>query len=215
MANLITTILGRSGTGKSSSIRNLDPKITTIISTDGKILPVKGASKFTVKQVSGEDPNELFKILDELKNDPTQKIVVLDAFTQWGETLMFYCNHRYKGFDRQNAYNDAVFRLFERLKALNGKMVFLFAHPVIGETFESEDTVVAKIDNKQRKGIIEERSTILLMARIIKEGNTIKYVFETVPTVKTPTKAPIGMFNTDTIDNDLQIVVDKIKEYYA
>lgn len=43
MANLIG-IVGASGTGKSSSLRNLDPNKTFIINVQGKQLPFKGSA---------------------------------------------------------------------------------------------------------------------------------------------------------------------------
>ena len=134
--SMIVTIAGRSGTGKSTSIRNLNPETTAIISTDGKPMPFKGAGKFKIAEVGGEDPKEMFTLLDSLRDNKTIENVVIDAFSQWSEALTFYCNRKYKGFDRQNNYNDALFMFFEKLKALEGKVVFIFAHPVIGETFE-------------------------------------------------------------------------------
>ena len=38
-------VVGESGTGKSTSLRNLDPKCTFVISTTGKPLPLKGYKK--------------------------------------------------------------------------------------------------------------------------------------------------------------------------
>ena len=214
MANLIVTVLGNSGTGKSTSIRNLDKKTTTIISTDSKIMPFKGYKEFDIRQVTGEKPNDLFAILKELKDDKTKQVIVLDAFTEWSDSLLFYCNQKYIGFERQNKYNDATFYLVERLKELENKIVFIFAHPVIGETFEGDDAVIVQTANKQRKGIIERASTILLMARAVKVDKELEYRFETKSNGVTPVKAPVEMFSEEYIPNDLQIVVDKIKEYY-
>lgn len=48
MANLIA-IVGQSGSGKSSSIRTLDPKETFIVNVASKPLPFKGwRSKYTI-----------------------------------------------------------------------------------------------------------------------------------------------------------------------
>lgn len=215
MKNIIVTILGRSGAGKSSSIRNLDPATTAIISTDAKPLPFKGSGKFeNIVEVNGENPELMFAILDKLANNTTIKTVVIDAFTQWGEAMSFFFNKKFRGFDRQNAYNDAVFTFWDMLPKLKGKIVYVFAHPVIGETYDGEDTIVAKVDNKQRKGIIEERSTVVLMARSIKDGEEMKYIFETKSNGKTPTKAPPGMFEGKEIENDLEFVNKRIEEYY-
>ena len=39
-------IVGRSGTGKSTSLRNLDPATTAVLNTERKQLPFKGANEF-------------------------------------------------------------------------------------------------------------------------------------------------------------------------
>ena len=45
MANCVI-ILGKSGTGKSTSIKTLDPKETVILNVLGKKLPFKGSNTF-------------------------------------------------------------------------------------------------------------------------------------------------------------------------
>ena len=56
MANAVI-ILGKSGTGKSSSIKGLDPKETVVLNVLGKKLPFKGSSSL----YSTENKN-LFRI---------------------------------------------------------------------------------------------------------------------------------------------------------
>lgn len=58
MANC-SIILGASGTGKSSSIKGLDPKETVIINVLGKKLPFKGSAK-----VYNQENKNLFQVDD-------------------------------------------------------------------------------------------------------------------------------------------------------
>lgn len=58
MANAII-ILGKSGTGKSTSIKNLDPKSTLIINVLGKRLPFKGS-----KSIYNTENKNLFQLDD-------------------------------------------------------------------------------------------------------------------------------------------------------
>ena len=54
MAAETIAIVGESGTGKSTSLRNLDPSETFIISTTGKPLPFKGyRKKYIPMQING------------------------------------------------------------------------------------------------------------------------------------------------------------------
>ena len=50
MANAVI-ILGKSGTGKSSSIKTLNPKDTIILNVLGKKLPFKGSSSLYNKDI--------------------------------------------------------------------------------------------------------------------------------------------------------------------
>ena len=68
MANAVI-ILGKSGTGKSSSIKGLDPKETVILNVLGKKLPFKGSSSLYNK----ENKN-LFRV-----DDYTQVISMLQG----------------------------------------------------------------------------------------------------------------------------------------
>jgi hypothetical protein len=215
MDNIIVTILGQSGTGKSTSIRNLDPKTTAIISTDGKPLPIKGASKFkALVRLDDGKPEAMMALLKRVKDNDEIKVVVIDAFTQWSEKLMYHCNQKFRNYERQNNYNNAVFEFWNELPNLKGKQVYVFAHPTIGETFDGDDAVVAKVENKLRRGIIEQLSTVLLMARANKTEQGIEYVFETQTNGRTPAKSPMGLFEELSIDNDLSLVSKAITEYY-
>ena len=68
MANAII-ILGKSGTGKSSSIKGLDPKETVVLNVLGKKLPFKGSSALYNKEAKN-----LFRI-----DDYTQAINMLQG----------------------------------------------------------------------------------------------------------------------------------------
>lgn len=58
MANCVI-ILGKSGTGKSTSIKTLDPKETVILNVLGKKLPFKGSGS-----VYNKDNKNLFRVAD-------------------------------------------------------------------------------------------------------------------------------------------------------
>lgn len=68
MANAII-ILGKSGTGKSTSIKGLDPKSTVVLNVLGKKLPFKGSSL-----LYNEKNKNLFRI-----DDYTQAINMLQG----------------------------------------------------------------------------------------------------------------------------------------
>ena len=72
-------IMGESGTGKSTSIRNCDPTTTAIVNPVGKPLPFRGSKKFVT--LNGETDAD--KICDFMRNQTKagKKIIVVDDFT--------------------------------------------------------------------------------------------------------------------------------------
>ena len=91
MAELIA-IVGASGSGKSTSLRNLNPEETFIINVAGKPLPIKGfkknykllqqnpeTKKFTGNLYNTSDVSKISQVLKIIdKTRPEVKIVVLE-----------------------------------------------------------------------------------------------------------------------------------------
>lgn len=81
MAN-VSVILGKSGTGKSTSIKTLNPKETIIINVLGKRLPFKGSNSLYNKENKNlfrlDDYTQVIKLLDEVNKQQQVKNVVID-----------------------------------------------------------------------------------------------------------------------------------------
>lgn len=82
MANL-AIILGKSGTGKSTSIKTLNPQETIIINVLGKKLPFKGSSKlYNIENKNAfqkESYEEIITLLQQINTAaPHVKNIVLD-----------------------------------------------------------------------------------------------------------------------------------------
>lgn len=76
-------ILGDTGSGKSTSIKSLDPKETVIINVLGKRLPFKGSNSSYSKEnknlFTTSDYNFVLALLDNISNNALHvKNVVLD-----------------------------------------------------------------------------------------------------------------------------------------
>lgn len=86
MANVIV-ILGQSGTGKSTSIRTLNPEETIIINPLKKLLPFKGASKMYSVEKNNYLPKASYgNIIDKLKeahSNPKVKNIIIDDKRQF------------------------------------------------------------------------------------------------------------------------------------
>lgn len=84
MANNVI-ILGKTGTGKSTSMKTLNPKETVIINILGKKLPFKGSASLYNKESKNlfqiEDYNELINFLTSInKNAAHVKNIIIDDF---------------------------------------------------------------------------------------------------------------------------------------
>lgn len=82
MANCVI-VMGASGTGKSTSIKGLDPKETVVFNILGKKLPFKGSAKSYSKDnknlLQVEDHNSLNQLLVSIsKNAGHVKNVIID-----------------------------------------------------------------------------------------------------------------------------------------
>src|SRR6266851_2709948 len=83
-------IMGESGTGKSTSIRNLNPKETFIINVLNKPLPFKGyksnytklsADGLTGNYYSSDDYQAIERLVRKINNDrPEIKNLIIDDF---------------------------------------------------------------------------------------------------------------------------------------
>lgn len=84
MANAII-ILGKSGTGKSTSIKSLDPKTTIVVNVLGKRLPFKGSNGLYSKENKNlyhlEDYQKVVDFLNavELSRADVKNIIIDDS----------------------------------------------------------------------------------------------------------------------------------------
>lgn len=82
MANCVI-VMGASGTGKSTSIKGLEPKETVVVNILGKKLPFKGSAKAYSKENKNmfqiEDYNSLNQLLSSINKNATYvKNVIID-----------------------------------------------------------------------------------------------------------------------------------------
>lgn len=221
MANLIA-ITGPSGTGKSTSIENLNSDETYIINTLAKPLPFKGSSaSYTVDKKnigSTTDWGDIVRILRGVStNRPEIKTIVLDdvGFVMSTE---FFKRANETGFTKFSDIGSHMFQIMNTAKSLRDDLnvVFMFHEDLaLVEGFtpiKKIKTIGKLLDDKFTPEAI---FTIMLWTKVSfdKEG-AASYKFITNRTPNYPAKSPKGMFDSLEIDNDLEKVLAKIKEYY-
>lgn len=222
MASKLVAIIGPTGTGKSTSIKHLDPKETYIINVAKKELPFKGAEKLynsenkNYKEI--DDANEITRLLRNIsdKAPHIKNIVIEDSNYIMGFNIVSKATE--VGFTKFSLMAKDMVELFKETRKLRDDItVFYFSHP---ETIEDSGEIVGYkmktagklLDNQI---VLEGLFTICLYTHVeeSKDG-TMSYHFITNRFKKYPAKSPSGMFDDIKIPNNLQEVSNKIKEFY-
>lgn len=207
-------IMGESGSGKTTSMRNLNPTETYYIDCDKKGLSWKGwkeqYNQTNKNYASTSNAISIKKALlgiseqrQDIKNiiiDTLNGIMVDDEFNRMKE----------KGFDKWQDMAYSIYEIVSTANTLRDDLTIIFT---IHSQTERDDTgfyfTRAKTSGKKLdKIVIESKFTTVLYAKCI-DG---KYVFETHNNNSTA-KTPLGAFEEDIIENDIVKVLEKLKEY--
>jgi len=222
MASKLIGIVGPTGTGKSTSIKHLDPKETYIINVAKKELPFKGAEKLYNRENRNydeiDDANFISQRLRKLSNDAPhiKNIIIEDSNYIMGFNMMAKATET--GFTKFTLMARDMVDLFRTARALRDDLkVFYFTHP---ETIEDGGEIIGykiktagkMIDNQI---VLEGLLTVCLYTFVeeSKDG-TSNYSFLTNRFRKYPAKSPDGMFTEIKVPNNLKLVAETIDEYY-
>ncbi len=213
MAKVIC-IMGESGSGKTTSMRNLDPDTTYYIDADRKGLSWKGWKKQynTEKKnyfCSDEPDRVKAKLAGISEKCPKIKTVVIDTI---GSIMVAdeMRRSREKGFDKWLDLATCIWDMVDMAYLLREDLTVIFvAHT---QTERTEDgyifTKIKTSGKKLDKICLESKFTTVLVAKCING----EYVFETHAKNSTA-KTPMGLFDTDKIPNDIKTVIEALEEF--
>ena len=199
-------ILGDSGTGKSASMRNLDPAKTSVINVIGKRLPFKNEfTTFTCRDIDVV----MQKAIPKIKTP----VMVIDDFGYLITDL--FLRHSYgadKYRDQYEVYKEIGAKIYDLINELNttvpeNTICYLTMHLDRDATGSLMPATVGKLLNEKIN--LVGMFTIVLMSMCDADG----YWFVTNQTP--PTKSPMGMFESEKIPNDLKAVDDAIREFWG
>lgn len=200
-------IMGESGTGKSTSLRNLDPEITAVVNPVGKPLPFKSSNgKFTMLNNETKSSNITAWMKGQVKAG--KKILVVDDF-QYLLSIPYMNRIHEGGWDKWSDFGDDYFKLIDVCADLPADVrVYYLSHC---ETLDNGITTIKLIGKLLREKItIEGLFTIVLRTSVIDQ----KYFFLTQNSGKDTVKSPMGMFSEYAVENDLAYIDDKVCNYY-
>ena len=209
-------IMGESGSGKTTSMRNLDPNTTFYIDCDKKGLSWRGwreqynAEKGNYKKVDDQSlVLQIFKFINSGSKYSHIKTVVVDTLNG----IMVADEMRRmkeKGYDKWQDLAAAVYDIIDTALVMRDDLTVIFLvhsqtdRDDTGYTFTHMKTSGKKLD----KIVIESKLTTVLLAEC-KDG---EYVFHT-HSDKSTAKTPMGAFEQDEIPNDIAEVLKVLEEY--
>lgn len=195
-------ILGESGTGKTTSLRNATPERFGLINVSRKPLPFRSALK-------PYNTDDYGKIIGVLKAARVPSIVIDDS--QYLMVNAFMRRSREKGYDKFTDIANAHWSLIEYIinDLPDDRIVYLMSHVERDQLGNEKAKTVGKMIDQYIT--LEGLFTIVMKTRV-QDGH---YTFATHNSGFDTVKTPLGMFEADDIDNDIVIVDDAIRDYYG
>lgn len=215
---IVTSIIGKSGSGKSTSFEKMkNPEKILIIKPSAKPFPFK-AGRFkpwnketkTGQYVQTNDASFAIAAMKKLTAENGKKIIIIEDSTFF-MTDYFMQTALEKGFDKFNQLALLYFNLIKGAEALPDDVtVYLINHIEDGsDGYQKVKTIGKLLDEKID---IPSLLTIVLSATVV-DG---KHMFQTNKRSNMDiAKSPREMFKDEYIPNDLQLVDDTIREYYG
>lgn len=227
MAAETIAIVGESGTGKSTSLRNLNPEETFIISTTGKPLPFRAWKKKYIpikiegKNVSGNyyvssKWDQILKILQIIdKMMPNIKQVIIDDF-QYVLSYEFVDRATevgYTKFSELAQHAMEILRYSEKMRE-DCKMIFLTHSENVGDNVNPKFVIKTVGKLLSEKVTLEGLFTYIFFTKV-SEGDSGKMEYKLITNNDGTcvAKTSFGMFEDLEIDNDLDKIIDVIDDY--
>lgn len=206
--SIATMVLGESGTGKSTSMRNLAPSETLLIQTVKKPLPFRSKEWKPVADGGNvlvtDDCQRIMSAMQKTR----RKVVVIDDY-QYMIANEFMRRTSERGYDKFTEMALHAWQVAKLASELPDDVrVYILSHT----DTKDDGTVKAKTIGK----LLDEKITLEgLFSIVLRTGkNDGGYYFRTKNSGSDTVKTPLGLFESETIDNDLANVDKAICEYY-
>ena len=220
MARIIL-IYGQPASGKSFSLRNLDPKSTVIIDADKKgALPWRGYAKdYSADNKNFFGVSSLEKILGVLRNIGNKKdndyikTIVVDGFNNaMTQEVLFYdeVNGTNNKFEKYEVFAKRVVKIIDTAQSLRDDLTVIFtAHVETADPYVATDVDKIFTPGKMLKEKIKLESKFLYVFYAKVEED--QFIFETAPN-KSTARTPHECFDKK-IPNDIAAAIATIEKY--
>ena len=210
----VICIMGESGSGKTTGMRNLDPAKTVYIDADKKGLSWKGwREQYNTEKKNycrTDDAETIKKAIISINKTMSEiTTIVIDTINgiMVGDEMR---RAKEKGYDKWVDLAQCIWDIVDNAYRFRDDLTIIFiAHTQTerddsGYTFTRIKTSGKKLD----KICLESKFTSVLLAK--KTGD--KYIFETQGNNSTA-KTPMGAFEELEIENDITKVIQALEEY--
>ena len=216
---MVIGVMGESGSGKTTAMRNLPPEQTFYIDSDKKGLNWKGWKK----QYNTENKNYLCtdsftnvrKMLERIDKEEAFKhikYVVIDTLNGMmvAEEMRILAM---QGGDKRSAWTDLAQHgwgiVNKALEIRNDVTVIILCH---SETISDDNGIVkTRIKTNGRKLeklVLESKMTTVIWS--VRQDGKYKFILSADGST---CKVPMNAFNVDEIDNDITLVIKALEEY--
>jgi hypothetical protein len=211
-------IVGKSGSGKSTSIEFCNPNETLLINSDKKALPFRGFKKKynteSKNYYQGSDLKVIKGLLAKSNDINGIKTIIIDTVN--GAMLDDEMNKsKVSGYDKWTDLAMLIYDLISYANTMRDDLIIFFMFHQVEIRDENTGVIERRIltnGRKLEKIQLETKLPIVLFSVVEGSGGNNQYYFETQSNNSTG-KSPSGMFDSFKINNNLQTVIDAVKNY--
>lgn len=199
---LAVFILGYSGSGKSTSLRNFGADELAVVNVNGKPMPFRTRFNHTL---NSDDYNIITDFIGTTKCksiavDDTQYLMVNEFMRRAAET----------GFQKFTDIGKNMWSLVKLVETLpEDKIVYFLSHIEADDTGRQKFKTIGKLLDEK---INLEGMVSIVLKTVVVDG---KYLFATQTDGTDTSKSPMGLFSSMYIPNDTKLVDDAIRLYYG
>lgn len=207
-----TIILGESGSGKTASLRNLNPTETLLIQVVKKPLPFrsKGWSYFDAanNKTGNIFVSDDWQIMSAIMRKTKRKVIIVDDF-QYVLANEFMRRSDERGYDKFTEIAKHAWELFNVANTLADNVrVYLMSHTQTNDTGDIRLKTIGKMLDEK---ITPEGLFTIVLRTIVTDKD---YFFSTRNNGHDTVKSPIGLFDSERVPNDLAVIDAQISTYY-
>ena len=197
----IVMVIGQSGTGKSTSLRNFKKGEASVINVSKKPMPFP--CDLAVANVGN------YKTIRELMLKTTSPAIIVDDCT-YLIVNEYMSQADIKGYDKYTnmAKNFWEFMNFCINELPDDKIVYFLGHSEKGDDGREHFKTVGRMLDQT---VVCEGYCSVVLKTTVEDGH---YYFATHNNGYDTVKSPFGMFADDRIDNDLKAVDQRLREYF-